>query len=47
MYVDSFDTVNLATEPAGDSGGASPHNQNYLFNIFRIVLYLINVMKYI
>lgn len=29
MYIDSLDTVNLATEPTGDSGGASPHNQDY------------------
>jgi len=29
MIVDSFDTVNLATEPTGDSRGASPHNQDY------------------
>ena len=31
MIIDSLDTVNLATEPTGDSGGASPHNQDYLF----------------
>ena len=31
MCIDSFDTGNLATEPTGDSGGASPHNQNCLF----------------
>jgi len=31
MSIDSLDTVNLATEPTGDSGGASPHNQDYLF----------------
>lgn len=31
MKSDSLDTVNLATEPTGDSGGASPHNQDYLF----------------
>ncbi len=29
MTTDSLDTVNLATEPSGDSGGASPHNQDY------------------
>ena len=29
ILIDSFDTVNLATEPSGDSGGASPHNQDY------------------
>jgi len=31
IFIDSLDTVNLATEPIGDSGGASPHNQDYLF----------------
>ena len=29
MTTDSLDTENLATEPSGDSGGASPHNQDY------------------
>ena len=28
IIADSSDTVNLATEPTGDSGGASPHNRN-------------------
>ena len=42
----SLDTVNLATEPTGDSGGASPHNQDYFYfaSIYCIYLYLINVM---